>query len=143
MPEATTGSGGHRTDRPAFTHYATNKIAGSLVFVAGISGRRPDGTIPGVHETATGTAYDAREQADHAFRNLASILESADLALGDIVDVTCYLVDMADYPALVETWNRYFPQDPPARTTVGVSQLPDPDLRVELKAVAHRATPGA
>jgi enamine deaminase RidA (YjgF/YER057c/UK114 family) len=45
----------------------------------------------------------------------------------------------ADYAALIESWNRFFTENAPPRTTVAVHQLPDPDLRIELKAIAHRA----
>ncbi len=108
------------------------------MFFAGISGRRPNGTIPGMRETSAGTVYDAAEQADAAFENLLAMLGEHDLDRTSVVDVTCYLVDMTDYPALVASWNRFFADDAPARTTIAVHQLPDPDLRVELKAVAYR-----
>jgi 2-aminomuconate deaminase len=109
------------------------------VFLAGISGRRPDGSIPGVRETTSGTIYDAAAQARAAFENLSAVLGEHRLDRGDIVDMTCYLVDMADYAALIESWNRFFTENAPPRTTVAVHQLPDPDLRIELKAIAHRA----
>ena len=131
--------GGHRTDRPALTQYATTREGGSLVFFAGISGRRGDGTIPGVRDTQAGKSYDAAEQARGAFENLAALLRERGLDKTDIVDMTCYLVDMADYADLIDNWNRFFTEDAPPRTTVAVHQLPDPDLRIELKAIAYRA----
>ena len=111
-----------------------------MVFFAGISGRRADGTIPGVRDTQAGKTYDVDEQARGAFENLSAALSERGLDGADVVDMTCYLVDMADYADLVHNWNRFFTADPPPRTTVAVHQLPDPDLRIELKAVAHRTT---
>ena len=134
-----TGVGGHRVDLPGLSHYATTKRAGPFLYVAGVSGRRADGKIPGYVETATGTQNDIVQQADGAFENLRGALRSAGFDMPSLIDVTCYLVDVNDYPALVESWNRHFPSDPPARTTLVVRQLPDPNLRLELKAIAYRA----
>lgn len=138
MSEHQEGLGGHRTDRPDLARYAKERSAGTLVFFAGLSGRRPDGSIPGVREDPTGKTIDAAEQARSAFENLSALLRANGLEPTDIVDMTCYLVDMADYEDLIESWNHFFPENPPPRTTVAVHQLPDPDLRIELKAIAYR-----
>lgn len=131
--------GGHRVDRPAQSNYATTRRAGAFLYVAGISGRRTDGSIPGRVETPTGMLNDVAQQADAAFENLSAALRSEGFGIASLVDVTCYLVDTNDYPAFVESWNRQFTSDPPTRTTLVVRQLPDPNLRIELKAVAYRA----
>ncbi|HEX4983972.1 MAG TPA: RidA family protein [Ilumatobacteraceae bacterium] len=141
MSEDRDGLGGHRTDRPEAARYATARECGQLVFFAGISGRSADGIIPGVQDTRAGKTYDVDEQARCAFENLSAALGERGLDRSNVVDVTCYLVDMADYAVLVQNWNRFFTEDPPPRTTVAVHQLPDPDLRIELKAVAHRTMP--
>jgi enamine deaminase RidA (YjgF/YER057c/UK114 family) len=49
------------------------------------------------------------------------------------------VIDPADNPELVlrtpgtrpASWNRFFTENPPPRTTVAVHQLPDPDLRID------------
>lgn len=82
--------------------------------------------------------HDLVEQADSAFANLRSALEREGFDIASLVDVTAYLIDVNDYPKFVESWNRQFTGDPPARTTLVVRQLPDPHLRVELKGIAYR-----
>jgi 2-iminobutanoate/2-iminopropanoate deaminase len=46
-----------------------------------------------------------------------------------------FLQDMNDFAAVNEVYARYFPKDPPARTTVEVSRLPR-DFRVEIDLIA-------
>jgi 2-iminobutanoate/2-iminopropanoate deaminase len=47
-------------------------------------------------------------------------------------------VDIADFQAMNEVYGRVFGTHRPARTTVEVSALPDPGLRVEIDAIAYR-----
>ena len=50
--------------------------------------------------------------------------------------MTVFLVNMADNSGFNEAWNRFFDTCGPTRTTVAVHQLPDPQLSIELKAIA-------
>lgn len=131
---------GHRSDDTEAARYAPVREANGLVFVAGISARQVDNSVPGVSTDGAGfVQFDAAVQVDHAIRNLEAILGKVGLDLAALVDVTCYLVDMADYEDLIRIWNRWFDEAGPCRTTVAVRALPDPTLRVELKAIAARA----
>jgi 2-aminomuconate deaminase len=47
---------------------------------------------------------------------------------------------MADYAGFNEVWNRFFDPSGPTRTTIAVHQLPDPQLAIELKAIASFAS---
>jgi 2-iminobutanoate/2-iminopropanoate deaminase len=67
--------------------------------------------------------------------NLAAVLAAADLKLGNVVKTTVFLVFMADFPAMNEVYARYFDEDAPARSTVGVAALPK-GARVEIEAIA-------
>lgn len=104
------------------------RIAGGFAFVSGTSSRRPDDTIEG-----TG---DIRAQTRAVIANLAAILASAGAGLGDIVQVTTYLTDMADFGAYNEVYGQHFDETGPARTTVAVRELPHPDLLIEIAAIA-------
>lgn len=66
------------------------------------------------------------------------VLEAAGSELAQLVDITVFLVDMQDYRAFNEVYNEFFPVagEGPARTTVGVKQLPNPRLLIEIKALA-------
>ena len=67
--------------------------------------------------------------------NLMALLAAAGLTLGDVVKTTVFLVSMDDFPAMNEVYARYFDEDPPARSTIGVAALPK-GARVEIDAVA-------
>jgi 2-aminomuconate deaminase len=132
--------GGHLTGSPDLAHYSPIKEVGDLIFVAGVSSRRPDNSVMGASRGPTGALQiDIRAQTEGAIENLRAMLESVSARLDDVVDVTVFLVSMADYGGFNEAWNRFFDASGPTRTTVAVHQLPDPQLAVELKAIARRA----
>jgi 2-iminobutanoate/2-iminopropanoate deaminase len=88
-------------------------------------------------DAATGglIAGGITEQTEGALRNLRSILAAAGRTLSDVVRVGVYLRDMKDFTAMNGVYARYFDAPFPARTTVGVSELPLGAL-VEIDAVA-------
>ncbi len=113
----------------ALAHYPHMREAGGLLWISGVSARRPDGSVDGVG--------DIRTQTRAVIENIRAILAAAGADLGHLVDVTAYLVDMSDYAGYNEVYDTYFQAATgPARTTVSVRELPGPDLRLEIKAVA-------
>jgi 2-aminomuconate deaminase len=133
----TEARGGHRVGAPHLTQYARSRRAGGLVFLAGLSARRPDDSVPGAVRGPTGALeLDVRVQTEGCIENLRHALEAEGLGFADLVDVTVFLVSMADYAGFNETWNRFFDASGPTRTTIAVHQLPDPQLVIELKAIA-------
>ncbi len=98
-----------------------------LVFTAG--------QIAIVPSTGSLVEGDVRAQTKQVLENLRAILEAAGSGLGSVVKTTVYLKDMGDFAAMNEVYAGYFPQTPPARSTVEVSRLPR-DVRVEIDAVA-------
>lgn len=122
-------------------NYPELKPAGGLLFVSGMSARQADGTIAGTDRAADGvTTHDVAEQLRVILRKVGETLARNGGRFGDIVDVTVFLTDMRNYEAMNEEYNRWFAADGPARTTVGVSELPHPDMVVELKVVARAPT---
>jgi 2-aminomuconate deaminase len=129
--------GGHLSGAPALTQYARARRAGNLLFLAGVSARQPDNSVTGASRGSTGALeIDIRAQTEACIENLRAALEAEGLRLADVVDVTAFLVSMADYGGFNETWNQFFGAPGPTRTTVAVHQLPDPELAIELKAIA-------
>lgn len=116
-------------------NYPHVKRAGDWLFVSGTSARQADNSIVGAE---AGAELDIRLQTGATIENLRAILQSVGADLDDLVDLTCFLVDMDDYGGFNEVYNRYFDADGPARTTVAVRQLPHPHLLVEIKATARR-----
>lgn len=130
-------TGGHLSGKPELARYARVRRVGSLLFFAGLSSRQPDDSIEGAVRDPSGAArIDIRHQTEGCIENLRDALRREGLELSNLVDVTAFLVDMADYAGFVEVWNRFFDESGPTRTTVAVHQLPDPLLAVELKAIA-------
>jgi len=89
-------------------------------------------------DPATGELPDGVEaQADRSLRNLAAVLDAADLTLADVVKTTVFLVDMGDFAAVNAVYGSHMPDPPPARSTVAVAALPKGG-RVEIEAIARR-----
>jgi 2-iminobutanoate/2-iminopropanoate deaminase len=101
---------------------------GELVFVAGQLGIRLE-----TGELA-GDSVDA--QTEQIMRNLGAILEAAGSGLDKLVKTTVFLLDLADFAGMNEVYARHVGERPPARSTVGIAQLPS-GARVEIEAVAH------
>ena len=111
--------------------------AGDFIFVSGTSARRADNSIAGAAADDMGTvALDIREQTRAVIENIADILGVAGAGLGDVVDLTTFLVNMNDFGGYNAVYAEFFAGNGPARTTVAVHQLPHPHLLIEIKATA-------
>ncbi len=73
------------------------------------------------------------DQVHQAFENLRAILEAARSGLGEVVKVNAYLTDLTRFGRFNGVYEKFFAQDPPARTTVGADLLGIP---VEVDRVA-------
>ncbi len=84
--------------------------------------------------------YKPNEEFANKVRNcLAEVektLKVGGLDLSHVVAAQCYLEDPQNYAKFNEIYGEYFPQRPPARTTLGVPNVPG-DSRVEITAVAY------
>ena len=124
------------TPRGTFPHF---RRAGDFIFVSGTSARRADDSIAGVANDASGReVLDVRAQTRAVLENIRDILAAAGAALGDVVEVSTFLTDMADFAAYNAVYSEFFGYEGPARTTVAVAALPHPQLLIEIKVVAYR-----
>lgn len=80
------------------------------------------------------TATTMEEQTTQVLNNIAAILEAAGTSLQNVVKVGVFLANMNDFPAFNATYERFFPGEPPARTTV---QAVLPNGMLEIDAVAY------
>ena len=127
---------GKARPRGTFPHFHR---AGDFIFVSGTSARRADDSIAGATRDASGrTVLDIRTQTRAVLENVRDILAAAGAGLGDVVEVSSFLRDMADFAAYNAVYSEFFGFDGPARTTVAVAALPHPELLIEVKAVAYR-----
>jgi 2-aminomuconate deaminase len=135
---------GKARPRGTFPHF---RRAGDFIFVSGTSARRADDSIAGAERDATGEpVLDIRAQTRAVLENIRDILANAGASLAEVVEVSTYLVNMADFDGYNEVYSEFFGYQGPARTTVAVAQLPHPQLLIEIKAIAYRpagATDGA
>lgn len=127
---------GKAVPRGKFPHV---KRAGDFLFVSGTSSRLPDNTFAGAAVDASGTTtLDIAVQTRAVIENIRDILASEGATLADLVDVTCFLVNMNDFGAYNLAYGEYFDYTGPARTTVAVHQLPHPLLLIEIKGTAYK-----
>ena len=126
---------GKATPRGRFPHA---KRAGDFIYVSGTSSRRPDNSFVGVDLVDGEKVLDIRAQTRAVIENIGDILAAAGADLADLVQVTSYLVDMADFAAYNDVYAEFFTESGPTRTTVAVRELPHPDLLIEIQAVAYK-----
>ena len=82
------------------------------------------GQIPLVPETMEMVAADASAEIRQVFENLSAVARAAGGTLANVVKLTIYLTDLAEFPVVNEIMAQYFAQPYPARAAVGVGALP-------------------
>jgi reactive intermediate/imine deaminase len=100
--------------------------AGNLVYLSGVLPTDASGAI---------VAGDVRAQTARVLDNLTALLASNGSRLAQVAAVTVYLKNQADFAAMNEVYAKYWPKDPPTRTTVVVN-LVVPEALVEISLVA-------
>lgn len=110
--------------------YAQAVGIGNLIFTAGQIGLNP--------QTGELVSDDIEGQTRQALTNLKHILEAAGSGLNYVVKTTVFLQDMAEFPRMNAIYAEFFPENPPARSTVAVAALPR-GARVEIEAIAFTA----
>lgn len=106
--------------------YSQAIIANGFVFTAGQTGM-----VPATKELPAGVEAQTRQ----VLENLKAILTAAGTGLDRVVKTTVFLQNMGDFATMNAIYAEYFPNDPPARSTVEVAKLPIGAL-VEIEAVA-------
>jgi 2-iminobutanoate/2-iminopropanoate deaminase len=108
-------------------HYSQATVCGGVVYVAGQLGGNPaaPGQAPG----------DARTQTRQALANVAAILEAAGTGLGQVLQMTVYVTDIALWAEVNEAYAETLGDHRPARAIVPVGPLHG-DYLVEIKAIA-------
>ncbi len=118
----------HTENAPAAVGpYSQGVIANGFLYTAG-----QGGLIPGTAQLA-GATIEA--QTRQTLENIRAIVEAAGSSLAQVIKCNVYLQDMNDFAAMNAVYAEFFPNDPPARTTVEVARLPL-DMRVEIEAIA-------
>ncbi len=122
-----------RTDRirePA-GHYSQAiaiEAKGKLVFLSGMTARRPDGTIAGVG--------DIEAQTRQVCENLKSAVEAAGGTMDDICRVDVYVRNMEHFDKIHKVRREYFNAPAPASTMVEVTKMVSAEYLIEISAIA-------
>lgn len=117
----------HTTNAPAAVGpYSQAVQVGNLLYTAGQIGLDP----------ATGEMRSGLEaQTEQVMANLQAVLAAAGADFASVIKTTIFITDMADFGVINGIYGRFFSDQPPARSTVAVAQLPLGAL-VEIEAVA-------
>lgn len=107
--------------------YSVAIRTGSLVFTSGQLGLDPQtgNLVPGGIEAET----------RQALTNLRNVLTDSGSGMDAVVKTSVFLRDMADFPKMNAVYAEFFPENPPARSTVQVAALPK-DGAVEIETIA-------
>ena len=118
------------TDRApqAIGPYSQAVRAGDTVYM---SGQVP--FDPATMQLVTG---DIETQARRVFENLKAVAEAAGGSLAHAVKLTIFLTDLGNFAKVNEVMSTYFAKPYPARSTIGVAQLPR-GAQIEIECVLH------
>lgn len=92
------------------------------------------GQIPLLPETMELVSGGIDAEIRQVLDNLSAVAEAAGGGLNDVVKLTVYLTDLADFPRVNEIMAQYFSEPYPARAAVGVVALPK-GAAVEMDAI--------
>ena len=111
-----------------FSQATTIEARGRLVFISGMTARRPDGSIAGIG--------DISEQTRQVCENIKAAVEAAGGTLDDIVRVDVYVRNMEHFDAIHAVRRQYFKPPLPASTMVEITKMTSPDYLIEINAIA-------
>jgi 2-iminobutanoate/2-iminopropanoate deaminase len=80
---------------------------------------------------------DIAAQTEQSFKNLFNVLKAAGLTPDHVVKVNVFLTDMNNFSKMNEIYAQQFTSPYPARTTIGVKELPLGAL-IEIEMIAKR-----
>ena len=102
--------------------------AGSLIVIGGVAGVDP----------ATGSLAgpDVAAQTRMILKSFGVMLRAAGSDLEHVVHVNVFLDDMADFEAMNDAYAEAMGDHFPARTVIGVRELPKPGVRLTMNLMA-------
>ena len=109
--------------------YSRAVRAGDEIHVSGTTATADDGQVVGVG--------DPYAQTVRALDNVAAALAALDASLADVVRTRLFVTDIDDWTAIGRAHAEAFGDGRPATTMVQVERLIDPEMLVEVEAVAR------
>ncbi len=86
------------------------------------------------------SAPTIQSETRRALESTKRVFEAAGTTMANAIRCTVFLVDVKDYAGMNEAYREFFPDSPPARSTVVVAALVVPNAKVEIECMA--AIPG-
>lgn len=105
---------------------------GDLVFVAGCVGTDKNGVIQTDFET----------EAGQALLNLKESVERSGSSMDNVLKCTCFLKDYEHFAMFNKVYMKFFPKQPPARSTVVVKDFVVPGAHLEIDCVCCTVAEG-
>lgn len=106
--------------------YSPGILTDDFLYVSGQGAKDAAGQVP----------PDRESQLRNVLENVRTIVEAAGLTMEHVVYTQVYLTGGADEGSLDRVFKKSFPKEPPARSTIGVANLPG--TPIEISAVAVR-----
>jgi enamine deaminase RidA (YjgF/YER057c/UK114 family) len=128
MPKREVTSDSIRKPGGVFSQATMIEAQGRLVFISGMTARRPDGTIAGIG--------DISAQTRQVCENIKSAVEAAGGTLDDVCRVDVYVRNMEHFDKIHEVRRQYFKAPLPASTMVEINKMTSPDYLIEINAIA-------
>ena|SRR6516225_11012681 len=107
--------------------YAQGIAAGPFIFCSG--------QIPVEPSTGQLVPGPIGIRTERVLKNLAAVLGAHGLGLDHVVKTVVFLTDLADFDEMNSVYAKFFPDQPPARSTIQVAALPK-GANIEIEAVA-------
>ena len=111
-----------------FSQAIAIEAKGTLVFISGMTARRPDGSIAGIG--------DVEAQTRQVCENLKSAVEAAGGTMEDICRVDVYVRNIEHFDKIHKVRREYFKAPAPASTMVEVTKMVSPEYLIEISAIA-------
>jgi 2-iminobutanoate/2-iminopropanoate deaminase len=111
---------------PPGGHYSQGMKFGNLLFTAG--------QVPVDPVTSELRNESIEEETRQTLDNLSAVAEAAGTSLKNALKLTVFLTDMSLFPRFNKVYAEYFPENPPARSTVQVGPLLR-DVHIEIEAI--------
>lgn len=109
-------------------HYSQAIRLGDLVFTSGQTAKDPDTREVLFPE-------DIEGQTDVIMKNIETLLKESGSSLANVVKASVFINDQSKFPLFNNAYKKYFPSDPPVRTTVATGQF-DKGVCVEIDVIA-------
>lgn len=111
-----------------FSQATVIEARGRLVFVSGMTARRPDGSIAGLG--------NIEAQTHQVCQNIKAAVEGAGGTMENVCRVDVYVRNMEHFDTIHKVRREYFKPPLPASTMVEVVKMTSPDYLIEISAIA-------